>query len=77
MPEPNLPPLHVNVDGVARMPHRDLVDVQFLRSRLPELPEETRQRLRRDYGITAESAITLVVCGIECLIVYIVNLIMG
>ncbi|XP_055679866.1 glutamyl-tRNA(Gln) amidotransferase subunit B, mitochondrial [Lutzomyia longipalpis] len=46
MPEPNLPPLRLTS--------------AHLRQTLPELPEETRQKLTRDYVLPLETAIILV-----------------
>lgn len=68
MPEPNLPPLHVAVGPVKR----GCVSVDALKEVLPELPEETRSRLKDGFGLTPEQAIILVVgyfffliCGLK------------
>ena len=63
MPEPNLPPLIVyDKESVKGAPSVDTaVNIDELRTRLPELPEAQRQRLMDDYGIKMESAIKLVV----------------
>jgi Asp-tRNA(Asn)/Glu-tRNA(Gln) amidotransferase B subunit len=59
MPEPNLPPLRVEIKESDVL--SDLVSVPEMYRRLPELPECTRQRLKSEHGITLESAIALVV----------------
>lgn len=61
MPEPNLPPLRLHVEGFP--PPKDaknLINVKSLRNQLPEMPEETRQKLVNTYGLPFESAINLV-----------------
>lgn len=59
MPEPNLPPLHVNVvegeDTVA-----NVVDAIQIGATLPELPEETRKQIVEVHNLTPEMAIILV-----------------
>ncbi|XP_053680310.1 glutamyl-tRNA(Gln) amidotransferase subunit B, mitochondrial [Anopheles nili] len=58
MPEPNLPPLHLklhegsNEDG--------MIDVPKLQQSIPELPEETRQRIIQHHQLTNAIAVTLV-----------------
>ncbi len=47
-PDPDLPPLVIAPEWIARV-----------RAGLPELPEELMQRLQRDYGVTAEAAAAL------------------
>ncbi|KXJ76897.1 hypothetical protein RP20_CCG008697 [Aedes albopictus] len=59
MPEPNLPPLHVNVGGGECAPGV-IVDAVHIGSTLPELPEETRRRIVGVYNLTPEMAIILV-----------------
>lgn len=55
MPEPNLPPLRLSQSFI-----------EDIRQGLPELPEETREKLTRDYLLPPETAIILVVSlGIE------------
>ncbi len=47
MPEPNLPPLRLrDSDGLADgQPHNvDILDVAHVRTRLPELPQQKRER---------------------------------
>ena len=48
-PDPDLPPLVIAPEWIARV-----------RASLPELPEDLMQRLQRDYGVTAEVAAALV-----------------
>lgn len=58
MPEPNLPPLHLNLTDR----HSDeLINVFELKKEIPELPEDTRNRLCNENNVTQESAIILVV----------------
>ncbi|XP_051173159.1 glutamyl-tRNA(Gln) amidotransferase subunit B, mitochondrial [Leptopilina boulardi] len=53
MPEPNLPPLRLHI-------HRDvknennLIDVPYLQDQLPEMPEETRQKLKETFSISQD-----------------------
>lgn len=53
MPEPNLPPLRLHI-------HRDvknennLIDVPYLQDQLPEMPEETRQKLKEKFSISQD-----------------------
>ncbi|CAH0547644.1 unnamed protein product [Brassicogethes aeneus] len=56
MPEPNLPPLHVAVGPFTR----GCVNVEELKNKIPELPEETRVRLKNEMGLSSEQAIVLV-----------------
>lgn len=64
MPEPNLPPLMVYEvcstapPGVAPS---QVVVLEEVRERLPELPSVRRQRLVETYGILPEHSFTLVV----------------
>jgi len=60
MPEPNLPPLHVNLRPGSKSTE-DLLSVAALSEEIPELPEDTRQRLMEQYNLNAETAIILVV----------------
>lgn len=57
MPEPNLPPLVLNMTEVV---DPDLVCVPLLRKSIPELPAETRQRITELYHLTPEQAIQIV-----------------
>uniref|UniRef100_B3P793 Glutamyl-tRNA(Gln) amidotransferase subunit B, mitochondrial n=2 Tax=Drosophila erecta TaxID=7220 RepID=B3P793_DROER len=59
MPEPNLPPLHVNLKP-GSISTEDLLSVAALSEEIPELPEDTRQRLLEQYNLNAETAIILV-----------------
>nr|CAD7426548.1 unnamed protein product [Timema monikensis] len=60
MPEPNLPPLRVVNDGETST-DLSLVNVNELKTRLPELPAETRQKLAEQFCLPAESVIILVI----------------
>jgi len=60
MPEPNIPPLHVNLRPGSKSTE-DLLSVAALSEEIPELPEDTRQRLMEQYNLNAETAIILVV----------------
>ncbi|XP_064549309.1 glutamyl-tRNA(Gln) amidotransferase subunit B, mitochondrial [Drosophila montana] len=59
MPEPNLPPLHVNLKP-GSVSTKELISVAALSKEIPELPEHTRQRLVEHYKLNAETAIILV-----------------
>lgn len=59
MPEPNLPPLHVNVNE--QETRNDMINVREIRMAIPELPEETRAKLCEHFGLPLESAVVLVV----------------
>lgn len=56
MPEPNLPPLHIAMGPV----QQGCVNASEIRSKLPELPEDTRNRLRESFGLVPEHAVILV-----------------
>ncbi|KAF2899817.1 hypothetical protein ILUMI_06365 [Ignelater luminosus] len=56
MPEPNLPPLHIAMGSVKW----GCVNADDLKATLPELPYQTRSRLKDDYGLTMEQSIILV-----------------
>ncbi|GBP07774.1 Glutamyl-tRNA(Gln) amidotransferase subunit B, mitochondrial [Eumeta japonica] len=58
MPEPNLPPLRVNLMTEKDMP--DVISVPRLHGTLPELPEQTRQKLMQKYELRPDSVIQLV-----------------
>lgn len=60
MPEPNLPPLHINTDG-NKTDFAGLIDINAIRQTIPELPEVTRQKLMNTYGMTTDVAIVLMV----------------
>ncbi|XP_020817461.1 glutamyl-tRNA(Gln) amidotransferase subunit B, mitochondrial [Drosophila serrata] len=59
MPEPNLPPLHVNLKPGSKSTE-DLLSVAALSEEIPELPEDTRQRLIEQYNLNADTSIILV-----------------
>lgn len=58
MPEPNLPPLRLNLK--TKEDHNDVISVPLIRDRIPELPEESRRRLIEEYQLRPEAAIQLV-----------------
>lgn len=58
MPEPNLPPLRVNLK--TKDDHKDVLSVPLIQDNLPELPEDTRKRLIQEYQLRPEIAIQLV-----------------
>ena len=55
MPEPDLAPLVLTGENAflseSEMPTEVIVNVDKLRSKLPELPMQTRSRLNTQYGI--------------------------
>ncbi|XP_068156095.1 glutamyl-tRNA(Gln) amidotransferase subunit B, mitochondrial [Drosophila tropicalis] len=59
MPEPNLPPLHLNLKPGSKSTD-ELLSVAELSEEIPELPEHTRQRLVEFNKLNAETAIILV-----------------
>lgn len=61
MPEPNLPPLHIALGPI----NRGSVNADELAKLLPELPEQTRCRLKETFNVTAEQAIILVVTSVK------------
>ncbi|XP_059060760.1 glutamyl-tRNA(Gln) amidotransferase subunit B, mitochondrial [Achroia grisella] len=58
MPEPNLPPLRVNLK--TKSDTQDVISVPLIQDQIPELPEDTRRCLIQEYQIRPESAIQLV-----------------
>ncbi|XP_046390680.1 glutamyl-tRNA(Gln) amidotransferase subunit B, mitochondrial [Ischnura elegans] len=73
MPDPNLPPLRIlNVEESGSESNLQIpayfrspnwpppVDAKVLRDRIPELPSETRMRLRETYGLSVEASNVLV-----------------
>lgn len=58
MPEPNLPPLHVNLKTKGDTPN--VISVPSVLESLPELPEQSRQNLIHKYDLKPEIAIQLV-----------------
>lgn len=67
MPETNLPPLRIHVSENLENKH-DLIDATLLKRQLPELPEQTRQRLKNVLNVSPEITIALMVS-----IQYIIN----
>lgn len=66
MPEPNLPPLLL-YDTESLPPGADpqqVINIDWIREQLPELPSETRERLIQQYGILPEHSFALLV-GID------------
>lgn len=61
MPEPNLPPLHLNINENTNVINRELINVKQIKETLPELPEETRQKLMITYGVAQDVAVILLV----------------
>lgn len=59
MPEPNLPPVKVIYDPASTDP--DAVNIAKLRGRLRELPEVTRKRLMKSFGVKMETALLITV----------------
>lgn len=66
MPEPNLPPLRLTYDPLES--NKSLVNVALMRKRLVELPEVTRKRLVKRYGLRLPAAIILVVSETAALV---------
>lgn len=60
MHEPNLPPLRLFDSSEGHGSQNGSLDVNVVRQELPELPEEKRQRLMKNYGVTLENAIIFV-----------------
>lgn len=58
MPEPNLPPLHLNLGAT---PVVGMINVQEIQSSLPELPQQTRQNLIDNYNLSQDIAAILLV----------------
>lgn len=58
MPEPNLPPLRVNL--TTREDTHDVISVPLISDRIPELPAESRRKLVENYDLRPEIAIQLV-----------------
>lgn len=66
MPEPNLPPLRL-YDSASLPAGADLqqvINIDQIRERLPELPSETREKLIQQYGMLPEHSFALLV-GID------------
>jgi len=60
MPEPNLPPLRLKLKGVESDSNPNILNVETIRKSLPEMPEETRQRLIREYSLPVDFAFRFV-----------------
>lgn len=58
MPEPNLPPLRVNLK--TKEDSQDVISVPLVQDKIPELPEETRLKLIQNFNLRPEYAIQLV-----------------
>lgn len=58
MPEPNLPPLRVNLN--TKTDHNDVLSVPLIQDKIPELPEQSRKNLIEQYELRPETAIQLV-----------------
>ncbi|CAH2089568.1 unnamed protein product [Euphydryas editha] len=58
MPEPNLPPLRVNLNTIED--NEDVISVPLIKERIPELPEESRTKLIAKYELRPEIAVQLV-----------------
>ncbi|NXQ49428.1 GATB amidotransferase, partial [Catharus fuscescens] len=61
MPEPNLPPL-ILYDAKslpANMNHQQVLNIDWIRERLPDLPSVKREKLVEQYGILPEHSFTL------------------
>ena len=55
-PEPDLPPLHINVDGRASPkvlggPPTNEINLEEIKSAIPELPQQRRERFARQYDL--------------------------
>lgn len=50
MPEPNLPPLRIQMDGPS-VDSNNIICLDEVRKGMPELPEETRQKLVGDFKL--------------------------
>lgn len=60
MPEPNLPPLHVNISD-KETTKKNVVNVINIKRLIPELPEEIRNKLISKYNLLPQIVMTLVV----------------
>ncbi|XP_023942507.1 glutamyl-tRNA(Gln) amidotransferase subunit B, mitochondrial [Bicyclus anynana] len=58
MPEPNLPPLRVNLK--TKEDTQDVISVPLIKDKIPELPEESRTKLTKQFQLKPEAAIQLV-----------------
>ena len=62
MPEPNLPPLRLNISE-----HFDeeIINVMELKHSLPEMPAEIRKNLKENYNLTNEMVFCIAVCILQ------------
>lgn len=58
MPEPNLPPLRVNL--YSKQDTQDVISVPAIKEHIPELPENSRKKLIEEFALRPEIAIQLV-----------------
>lgn len=58
MPEPNLPPLRINITDDQET---ELISVERIRKSLPELPTQTRKKLTEQHELRHDTAMTIVV----------------
>lgn len=62
MPEPNLPPLRLNLSSSAdSSTSSDIISVASITKDIPELPEDTRSNLVKTYQLNQDVAVILVV----------------
>ncbi|XP_011494506.1 PREDICTED: glutamyl-tRNA(Gln) amidotransferase subunit B, mitochondrial [Ceratosolen solmsi marchali] len=59
MPEPNLPPLHIHTDETSENKY-NLIDAVALKNQIPEMPQETRDKLKIEFNISKSLIIVLV-----------------
>ncbi|XP_075227197.1 glutamyl-tRNA(Gln) amidotransferase subunit B, mitochondrial isoform X2 [Lycorma delicatula] len=59
MPEPNLPPLHINVSN-KETNRKNIINVIDIKRLIPELPEETRNKLTSKYNLLPQIVMILV-----------------
>ena len=66
MPEPNLPPLVIYTNETLPRQtgvHEKVVNIDEVRQQLPEIPDQTRQRLQHQYNFSLGQTLILVVSG--------------
>jgi len=63
MPEPNLPSLRLYTTQTmpAGVPSQQIINVDELKDKMPELPSAQRARLQQTYGLSLEHRTVLVV----------------
>ena len=63
MPEPNLPPLRIydRETKPGNVESNQIINMDDIGASLPMLPEAKRELLQRDYGLTLEHSIIIVV----------------